>query len=159
MLYRLSNLRSSTALLITLSFALSAGAQSAKSSSHTGLAAFDATHEITLQGAIKEVVPKPTAPPLGLHLMVATTTGAQDVHLGSYLSKNVTENLLHANAQVIVVGSYVNLGGRNVLLARQLVVGGQTIAIRNQNGFLIRPKPEGMIHRVASRTSVTGGAQ
>jgi hypothetical protein len=154
MLYRLSNPRTAAALLIAL--ALSASAQSAKSSNHTGLAAFDATHEITLQGTIKEVVPKPATAPLGLHLMVATTTGTQDVHLGSYLSKNLTENLLHANAQVIVAGSYINLGGRNVLLARQLVVGGQTIAIRNQNGFLIRPKPEGTVHRVASRT---GGAQ
>ena len=158
MLSRLTNLRNAAALIIALSSALAlpAGAQSANDK---GPAAFDATHEVTLQGTIKEVVARPPAgSPLGIHLTVATTSGTQDVHLGSYLPKHVTENLLHANAQVIVVGGYVNLAGKNIFLARQLVVGGQTIAVRNEHGFLIMPKTENSNHH-APKTSTAGGAQ
>lgn len=158
MLSRLTNLRNTAALAVALSFALAlpAGAQSAN---RKGLAAFDATREITLQGTIKEVVAHPPAgSPLGMHLTVATTTGTQDVHVGSYLPKNVTENLLHANAQVIVTGGYVTLAGKNILLAHQLVVGGQTIAVRNEHGFLIMPKPENSSHH-APKTALAGGAQ
>jgi|HubBroStandDraft_6_1064221.scaffolds.fasta_scaffold318718_2 hypothetical protein len=158
MLSRLTNLRNAAALVIALSFALAlpAGAQSAN---RKGLAAFDATHEITLQGTIKEVVTHPPAgSPLGMHLTVATTTGNQDVHIGSYLPKHVTENLLHANAQVIVVGGYVTLAGKNILLARQLVVGGQTVTVRNEHGFLIMPKTENTNHH-APKTPIAGGAQ
>jgi hypothetical protein len=155
------NLRNSTVLLIALSFALAlpGSAQSVKNSNRSGLAAFDATREITLQGTIKEVVSHPPAGSLmGLHLTVASTTGTQDVHLGSHLPKSVTQNLLRDNAPVIVVGSYVDLAGNNILLARQLVVAGQVIAVRNQHGFVIRPKPDGVDRRVA-RTVVAGGAQ
>jgi hypothetical protein len=158
MLSRLTTLRNATALVIALSFALAlpAGAQSAN---RKGLAAFDATHEVTLQGTIKEVVTHPPAgSPLGMHLTVATTTGTQDVHVGSYLPKHVTENLLHANAQVIVVGGYVNLAGKNIFLARQLVVGSQTITVRNERGFLIMPKPENINHH-APKSGIAGGAQ
>ncbi len=158
MLSRLTNLRNAAVLFIALSFALAlpAGAQSAN---RKGLAAFDAAKETTLQGTIKEVVAHPPAgSPLGMHLTVATTTGTQDVHLGSYLSKNVTENLLHANAQVIVVGSSLNLAGKNVFLARQLVVGGETVSVRNEQGFLSKPRPEGLTHHSA-RPAVAGGAQ
>ena len=158
MLSRLTTLRNATALVIALSFALAlpAGAQSAN---RKGLAAFDATHEVTLQGTIKEVVTHPPAgSPLGMHLTVATTTGAQDVHVGSYLPKHVTENLLHANTQVIVVGSSVNLAGKNIFLARQLVVGGQTIAVRNEHGFLIMPKAENSNHH-APKSAIAGGVQ
>ena len=157
---RLTHLRNALAL-VALSFALAftASAESAKISNPKGLAAFDATREVTLQGTIKDVVSKPLAGTLlGLHITVATTTGAQDVHLGSYLAKNVTDNLLHDNAQVIVVGSYVNLAGKNILLARQLVVGGQTIAIRNQHGFLIHPTPANVNHHVPPARTF-GGAQ
>ncbi len=158
MLSRLTNLRNTAAAIVALSFALAlpAGAQSAN---RKGLAAFDATHEVTLQGTIKEVVAHPPAgSPLGMHLTVATTTGTQDVHVGSYLPKQVTENLLHANAQVIVVGGYVNLAGKNIFLARQLVVGSQTITVRNEHGFLIMPKTENVNHH-APKTSMAGGAQ
>jgi hypothetical protein len=158
MFSRLTNLRNAAALVIALSFALAlpAGAQSAN---RKGLAAFDATHEVTLQGTIKEVVTHPPAgSPLGMHLTVATTTGTQDVHVGSYLPKHVTENLLHANAQVIVVGSSVNLAGKNIFLARQLVVGGQTIAVRSEHGALIWPKSDSN-NRDLVRKFVAGGAQ
>jgi hypothetical protein len=160
MLSRLSDLRTSTALLFALSFALAlpAGAQSATCSNSLGMAHFNAAHQVTLQGSIKEIVAKPSAAPLGLHMMVASTTGTQDVHLGSYLPKNVTENLLHDNAQVIVVGSYVNVAGKNVLLARQLVVAGQTVSIRNEHGFLIHTKPANSNHH-APAARVYGGAQ
>lgn len=159
MLSNVAYLRSATVLLIALSFtlALPGHAQSAKNSNRTGLAAFDATREITLQGTIKEVVSHPPAGTLlGLHLTVASTTGTQDVHLGPYLSKTATA-ALHQNESVIVVGAFADLAGRNILLARQLVVGGQTIAVRNQRGFLIQGKT-GTVHRVA-KPAVAGGAQ
>ena len=161
MLSDIKHLRNSTVLLIALSFALAlpGSAQSAKSSNRSGLTAFDAAGEITLQGTIKEIVSHPPAGSLlGVHLTVASATGAQDVHIGPYLSKAITDKVLRENAPVIVVGAFADLAGKKTLLARQLVVGGQVIAVRNQHGFLVSPKPEGSDHRPA-KTAVAGGLQ
>lgn len=152
------SLRNSIGLLLALSFALvlPGSAQPAKDSHAAGIAAFDATREITLQGTIRDVVTQPAAGNLmGVHLTVASTTGTTDVHLGSLLSK-AHDNLLRAGASVIVVGSFASIRGHQVLLARQLVVGGQVIPVRDQHGFLIRPQPRGRQHRAAK---TAGGAE
>lgn len=142
----------SIAFLIT--FTLTSAAQQ-----KSPFAAFDASHPVTLQGTIQTVVTHPAPGTLlGEHLMIATTTGMHDVHIGPYLAKTAVGKTLHTNDNVTVVGSPMNLNGKPIFLASQLVVNGQTIPVRNRNGFLIHP-PAAKSQRQAPKTSAAGGAQ
>lgn len=113
------------------------GAQSApKSRAARGFGpAYDAAHEITLQGTIQEVVTRRViGSPAGVHLLVAGPQGVVDAHLGPFLSgKTITE--LQSGMPVEIVGATVSLNGREYLLARELVVDGHSITIRNARGI------------------------
>jgi len=122
---------------------------------------YDAAHETTLNGTIQEVVTKRTpGSPVGMHLLVAGPEGVVDAHVGPYLTKE-TQEALHAGLPVQIVGAVEQLHGKSILLARQLIFGGRTVTVRNENGLLARPT-----HRNAppeagktSRSEVNGGAR
>lgn len=97
--------------------------------------AYDAAHEVTLQGTIEKVIAKAAAgSPLGLHVIVATAGGDVDAHLGLFNMKRTKEVGVVPGATVEAVGAIVQVRGKNLLLVRMLTVGGQTIVIRNESG-------------------------
>ncbi len=101
---------------------------------------YDKAHEITLNGAVQQVVTKRIAgSPIGMHLMVAGPEGVVDAHVGPYLSKG-TQEALHAGLPVRIVGAMEEVHGKHYLLARQLIFGGRTVTVRNENGFLARAR-------------------
>jgi len=105
---------------------------------------YDATKEVVLNGSISEVVGRPKAGlPLGLHLMVSTAQGVVDVHLGPYFGRIATQKGLVPGATIRVTGMTLNFAGGDVFLARVIVVGNETLTIRNQNGIPLRPAPQG----------------
>lgn len=113
---------------------------------------YDTTKEVVLKGTISEVSGHPKAGlPLGLHLMVSTAQGEMDVHLGPYFGRIAAEKGLVGGAAIQVTGVNLRLAAGDVFLARVVVVGKQTLTIRNQNGIPVRPGPTG--------TGTTRGAQ
>jgi hypothetical protein len=99
---------------------------------------YDKAHEITLNGTIQEVISKRIAgSPVGMHLLVAGSQGMVDAHLGPYLTKD-TQEVLRTGEPVQIVGAMQELHGKDYLLARQLIVGGRTIVVRSEHGFLVR---------------------
>lgn len=124
---------------------------------------YDKTHEITISGNIQEVVVKRGAgTPFGLHLLVASSQGTVDAHLGQYLTKNTQESL-HSGTPVQIVGAMETIHGKNYLLARQLIFSGRLIAVRSQNGFLLHSFSSNTSHSGQTeskfRTELMGGAQ
>jgi hypothetical protein len=104
--------------------------------------AYDASREVILHGTIAEVLSRPaTGLPLGLHLMLVTAQGNVDVHLGPYLGRTATEKGLVAGATVQVTGVTTHFAGGDSFLARLVIVGNQTITVRNENGMPVRPTP------------------
>lgn len=98
---------------------------------------YDKAHEITMNGTVQEVVTKRTAgSPVGMHLLVTGPEGLVDAHVGPYLTKEVQE-ALHMGLPLQIVGAKVEVHGKQYLLARQLIFGGRTVAVRNENGFLV----------------------
>jgi len=98
---------------------------------------YDAAHETTLNGTIREVVTRHAAgSPAGMHLLVAGPEGVVDAHIGPYLSKQTTETL-KAGAPVRIVGAMLSLHGNDYLLARELSVGGRTVKVRSERGVLV----------------------
>lgn len=122
--------------------------------------AYDAAHETTLMGTIQEIVTQHVAgSPAGMHLLVASSEGVVDAHLGSFLSQE-TKEALHTGMPVQIVGSMMQLHSKGYFLARELSIGGRTITIRSARGFLVYPHADGVVKtRVVVKAEENGGAR
>jgi hypothetical protein len=140
------------------------GAQPA-SGTHAGHGlgpAYDAAHEITVNGTIQTVVTKHTkGSPAGMHLMVMGPEGVVDAHVGPFLSK-ANREALQEGMLVRIVGAMSLQHGKSYLMARELTVGNRTITVRSEHGVLA-PMPTA--HHARSRSEmkssieVSGGAR
>jgi hypothetical protein len=100
-------------------------------------ATYDRTNEITLDGTVQEVISEPApGSPVGVHLLVAGPQGTVDAHLGPYLS-NDTRDALRSGESVRIVGAMKQVNGKDYLLARRLILGGRTVTVRTERGFLV----------------------
>jgi len=139
------SIRMTASLLISVSFPILAVAQSMHASpAAQGFGpAYDAAHEITLNGTIQEVtVRQVSGSPPGTHVLVAGPQGLVDAHAGPFLSKE-TRDALQAGRPIEIVGATTWLNEKSYLLARQLIIGGRTITVRSKHGFLLREHPAG----------------
>ena len=103
---------------------------------------YDSAKEVVLTGTISEVVARPKAGlPLGLHVMVSTAQGQVDVHLGPFWARLAGQKGLVPGATIRVTGANSNFPSGDVFLARLVVVGNETLTIRNPNGIPVRVTP------------------
>jgi len=126
--------------LLLAAFAAPINAQpaSALKSGHGFGFGYDATHEVTINGTVQEVVTKHAlGSPAGIHLLVAVPLGMVDAHVGPFLAKDARE-ALHTGLPIQIVGAVQVLHGRQYLLARQLPFDGRAVTVRNPRGFLLR---------------------
>jgi len=115
--------------------------------------------DITVAGTVQKVVSKHTpGTPVGVHLLVNREQGVIDANVGPYLSKSVQRSL-SSGKPVQIVGFSQTSGGQNYLLARQIVVSGRQIVIRNEHGFLVRPQSQNISRRHKGQTDLNGGNQ
>ncbi len=120
---------------------------------------WQAADEITFGGAIGDVVSQsPAGAPSGLNLLMTGTRSDLYVNLGPNLHSDVRQSLSSGQA-IQVVGVVHSFGGKNYLLARQLVVGNRTIDIRNANGALIHTPSAGTTTSTKTRSGPIGGVQ
>jgi hypothetical protein len=150
------------ALLLALLVAVALPAVAAPGSKGTHLPsrfAYDKAHEITFNGTISQVVSHPAkgSLPLGTHMMVASDGTMRDVHLGPFLSKEVTKNVLRPDQAVQIVGMNMTLHGKSVVLARQVITGGRVITVRNEHGMLVIQDTKRTDHRIHDFRTAKGG--
>ncbi len=121
---------------------------------------YDASHEITINGTVQSVITTRTVgSPVGIHLLVSSASGQVDAHVGPYLTKRM-QQAVHSGLPLQVVGSMVTIRGRQMLLVRQFVYSGQTITVRNKNGFLYRPaQTASSLAKKNTWADVNGGAR
>jgi hypothetical protein len=156
---RTTTARASILLMAAILLAIGAQAASDTESSDVGkgFGTYDSAQEITVVGTVQEVVDHPApGSAVGLHLLISTEGKTVDAHLGPFVSRENREALALGQS-VEIVGANVNVHGQNVLLARQLVIAGHSVTIRNERGFLVRE-----VHRRAtqiSKPAANGGAQ
>lgn len=117
---------------------------------------YDASKEVTIEGTIQSVVKKPTVGMmLGEHLMLATSKGTVDAHVGGLVTLRPDLLPVSIDESVKVVGVMATINHREVFLVRTVEAGGKTTQIRDAHGFFIRP---GAKERVA-QTSLKEGAR
>jgi hypothetical protein len=99
--------------------------------------------EITLDGPITEVATKQSfGSPQGTHLLVRGSMQIVDVSVGPYLSSDIAKKISEGS-QIHVTGvMQTTTKGKTYLMARQLVLDGQTLVIRNEKGFLVHYRPQ-----------------
>jgi len=100
-------------------------------------AAYETIKEVIVVGTVVTCSENSTSRPNGVHAIVQTPTGKIDVHLGpsSYLRANHFS--LASGDSVRFVGAMSSLKTGGVLLARIAQKGGQALAIRSPQGFLL----------------------
>jgi hypothetical protein len=133
--------------------------RSGPATSATSLQTWKASDETTVGGVVREVLAKrPDGAPAGLNFVM---TGSQHV-----LTVNVVRDLDPQFRDLLKVGEAVRVsgvvrpfGGQDYLLARELVVGGQTIEVRNANGFPVRAKANGVLQPKHVENDLQGGGR
>jgi len=134
-----------------------ASASKETSSGGRGLGFFyDPTKEVTLTGAVKQIVPRSSTGLTGLHVLVSVQGETIDAHIGPYLSKQIQQTL-HVGDLIQLIGVHESVRGKGFLLARQLVYSGRQVTVRSERGLLIRTASQRAVSD--SRRNASGGAQ
>lgn len=116
---------------------------------------YDASKEVTVSGTVYSLSSqgKPGLPS-GAHLMISTSRGLIDAHLGGFALMGSQPVSVHPGEQVSVVGVMTMAKGSVLLLARTVQANSKTFVIRNEHGALLFPRPAApgqvrfrMVHR------------
>jgi len=117
----------------------SASAQQAKQSAVRQLQSYDLSREGSLLGTVVKYDSASTVPPLGAHVLIQTTSGQVDVHLGNARVLLANHFELNPGDNVRIVGENLAVGDGIIFAARIVQKGTQAIAVRNTRGFLLTP--------------------
>jgi hypothetical protein len=127
------------ALVITLAFCISGSAQQPKQPDAQELRAYDISRESFLLGTVVKFDSASSTPPIGAHLILQTSTGQVDVHLGNRKVLKASHFELNPGDSVRIVGEPLTLGDTTYFAARIVQKGAQAVAVRNTKGFLTTP--------------------
>jgi hypothetical protein len=127
------------ALGIVLVFCISAKAQQTTQPDAQQLRAYDLNREVFLLGTVVKFESASSAPPIGAHLLLQTSSGQIDVHLGNAKVLQASHIELNPGDSVRIVGETMALGDGTYFAARIVQKGAQAVAVRNSRGFLVAP--------------------
>ncbi len=122
-----------------LALCLFAAAQQTAESNAQRLQTYDLRREVFLLGTVVKYETASAVPPIGAHLIVQTSSGQLDVHLGNAKVLQANHLELKAGDRVRIVGEDLALGDSTIFAARIVQKGTQAVAVRNTKGFLLTP--------------------
>src|SRR6266851_8834371 len=114
-------------LCAVLLFCASAGAQQNTQSAAQQMRAYDVSREVSLQGTVVSFEENSSTAPLGPHVIIQTTSGQVDVHLGDARLLQTNGFTLAAGDSIRVIGEDVPYGEGSQFFARILQKGSQTL--------------------------------
>jgi hypothetical protein len=119
-----------------------AAAQRAQSKSQPKAAndprAYSLARETVLQGTVVSFTPASQTPPMGAHVVVQTSSGNVDVHLGNPGLLKQSGISLAPGDSVHIVGENIPYGSGSIFAARLLSKGTLSVILRNTNGIPLR---------------------
>jgi hypothetical protein len=122
-----------------LILAASAGAQQKAATSWQHSRGYDLSREVSLQGTVVGYRPSSLAPPLGAHVMLQTSSGVIDVHLGDPRMLAANHFSLTPGDAVRIIGENLNQSQGTQFVARILQKGTQALEVRSLQGIPLRP--------------------
>jgi hypothetical protein len=126
-------------LYAVLLFSVTAAAQQKTQSIPQQRRAYDVSREVSLQGSVVSFAENSSTAPLGPHVVIQSTSGPVDVHLGDARLLKVNHFTLAAGDSVRVIGENVPYGTGSQFFARIIQKGSQTLTLRSTRGFPLRP--------------------
>lgn len=120
----------------------------------SSLQSYDLSREQTLVGTVLAYSASSPTPPLGPRLMLQTSSGVVDVHLGNSRTLASNHFLIQPGDTLRMIGENVSFADKIQFLARILQKGTQAITLRSTHGFPIPPTPD----PAAAYASKQGGA-
>src|SRR6266567_2364792 len=130
------------AALVIFAFAGSAFAQrpgtnavAAKQAAGT----YDVSKDVSVQGMVVKYTENSQTPPIGAHVLLQTSSGNVDVHLGDARLLHLAKLTLAQGTNARVVGQMGTAGQNPVFFARLVQVGTQLFAVRSNHGLPLSP--------------------
>jgi hypothetical protein len=100
-----------------------------------GVPNYDPKTEVTVKGTIEDVQQHPGKGNwTGTHLILKTDSETFEVHVGPSAFVNQHQFSFAKGDTVEVTGSKVTIGGKEALLAREIIKDGKTLVLRNAQG-------------------------
>jgi hypothetical protein len=130
-----------TTLLFTgmLLLCLSAGAQQTAQPGVLRLQSYELSREVSLVGTVVKYETASSIPPMGAHLLLQTSSGQVDVHVGNARVLQANHLELNAGDNVRIVGENLASESGTFFAARIVQKGLQAVAVRTTKGFLMKP--------------------
>jgi ABC-type uncharacterized transport system permease subunit len=126
-------------LAAILDLCLSASAQQATQSNVQRLQSYDVRREVSLLGTVLKYNTASSVAPMGAHLLLQTSSGQVDVHLGNAKVLQANHLELNPGDSVRIIGEELAFGDGTIFAARIVQKGAQAVAVRNTKGFLTTP--------------------
>ena len=127
------------ALGMALAFCISANAQQAPQPDVQQLRSYEMSREVFLLGTVVKFESASSALPMGAHVLLQTSSGQVDVHLGNAKVLQAGHLELNPGDSVRIVGEPLALGDSTYFAARIVQKGAQAVAVRNSRGHLTSP--------------------
>ena len=127
------------ALGIVLGFISPGHAQQVTQQDVQQLRSYNVSRETSLLGTVVKFATASDTPPMGAHVILQTSSGQIDVHLGNAKVLQAGHLELNPGDSVRVVGETLALGDSTYFAARIVQKGTQAVAVRNTKGFLTNP--------------------
>lgn len=112
-----------------------ANAVSAKSAANS----YDIAKDVSLQGTVVSFTENSQTPPIGAHVLLQTSAGDVDVHLGDARLLHLAKLNITQGASVRFVGQMRTVGLNSVFLARLVQLGAQVVPVRSNHGLPLGP--------------------
>jgi hypothetical protein len=127
------------ALGIAFALCISVSAQETKQPDAQQLHSYSVSRERFLLGTVVKFESASNTLPMGAHLLLQTSSGPIDVHLGDAKVLRAAHLELNPGDSVRIVGEPLALGDSTYFAARIVQKGAQAVAVRNTKGFLTTP--------------------
>jgi hypothetical protein len=127
------------ALGIVLGFTSLSHAQQTSQPDVQQLRSYNLSREVFLLGTVAKFESASSTLPMGAHVVLQTSSGQVDVHLGNAKVLQASHLELNPGDSVRIVGEPMALGDTTYFAARIVQKGAQAVAVRNTKGFLTTP--------------------
>ena len=104
---------------------------------------YELARETSLQGTVVTYNASSAIAPLGPHMIVQTSSGTLDVHLGNAKLLEANHFTIAAGDSVRIVGETLPFGSGTQFVARIIQKGNQSLVLRSIRGFPLRPAVKG----------------
>jgi hypothetical protein len=125
-----------TTILLAAALASAAsGQEKTVANPQAGMAAYDLKRETTLIGTVQSYTPTGQVAPLGAHVVLQTSGGLVDVHLGDARLLTASNFKIQSGVSLRIIGENIAYGKGTQFVARIVQKGTQALAVRSIAGL------------------------